>query len=151
MKELRNLYEHDGGMLEFVEKQIFKGKFQHEEEFTKRCNNARKKNQPYCYLHLTATTVKNAFQGVPEDRTVKMVVIIPLAFEKMPVLALENSRKKFVNAFNSLSGVNAIENSIHEQELDDIDAQPADSTQKKSLEFKVILKVLAQFNGGWVI
>ena len=81
MKELRNLYENDGGMLEFTEKQIFKGKFTHEEEFTKRCNEAEK-NQPYCYLHLTATTVKNAFQGVPKDRTVKMVVIIPLAFGK---------------------------------------------------------------------
>ena len=51
----------------------------------------------------------------------------------MPVL-LENSRKKLSMRL-ILSGVNAIENSIHEQELDDIDAQLADSTQKKSLGF----------------
>ena len=44
-----------------------------------------------------------------------LLVIIPLAFETLPVLSLQNSRDMFVTAYKSLSKVSAIENCVLEQ------------------------------------
>ena len=41
-----------------------------------------------------------------------LLVIIPLAFETLPVLSLQNSKDMFVAAYESLSKVSAIENSV---------------------------------------
>merc|ERR1711968_312312 len=97
--------------MEFSEKQIFQGKFD-TKKYKETCDKARNHREPYCRLRIKATTKENALFGIPGGRKVSLLVIIPLAFETLPVLSLQNSRDMFVTAYNALSKVSAIENCV---------------------------------------
>ena len=96
--------------MEFSEKQIFQRKF--DTKYKETCDKARNHREPYCRLRIKATTKENVLFGIPGGRKVSLLVIIPLAFETLPVLSLQNSRDMFVTAYNALSKVSAIENCV---------------------------------------
>ena len=111
MDEIKKFFDHDGGFMEFDECQIFKGKF-NQKGFEKTCDKARDHKEPYCYYEVKATTIKHENHGIPAGRKVKILFIIPLAFEGLPVLSLENSKESFKSSFKVLKKVDAIENAV---------------------------------------
>ena len=74
-----------GGFMEFDECQIFKGKF-NQKGFEKACDKARDHKEPYCYYEVKATTIKHENHGIPAGRKVKILFIIPLAFEGLGII-----------------------------------------------------------------